>query len=76
MNRHIKIIDFKIEGFTLKGVLHLPEANSPPLVVGSHALKAAKYLPNKWCYPVYYLQTALLFSGLIIGAAAIAREIF
>jgi alpha-beta hydrolase superfamily lysophospholipase len=42
MNTNLRKIDFKVEGFTLKGVLHLPETSAPPLVVGSHGLEGSK----------------------------------
>ncbi len=42
MKTTIKNIDFAIEGHTLKGILHLPETNAPPLVVGSHGLEGSK----------------------------------
>ncbi len=34
-------IDFQVDGYTLKGVLHLPEIKDPPLVVGSHGLEGS-----------------------------------
>jgi len=37
-----KNIEFISHGFLLKGVLHLPEVNLPPLVVGSHGLEGSK----------------------------------
>jgi len=33
-----KSITFSSNGFTLKGTLHLPAAEHPPVVVGSHGL--------------------------------------
>lgn len=33
--------EFKSDGFVLKGVLHLPQNPSPPLVVGSHGLEGS-----------------------------------
>ena len=35
-------IEFRSQGFALKGVLHLPESIHPPLVVGSHGLEGSK----------------------------------
>ena len=35
-------IDFISQGFSLKGVLHLPQVKQPPLVVGSHGLEGSK----------------------------------
>jgi len=35
-------MDFKSQGFNLKGVLHLPPKKNPPLVVGSHGLEGSK----------------------------------
>jgi predicted alpha/beta-fold hydrolase len=34
--------DFTIDGFTLKGTLHLPSCPMPPLVVGSHGLEGSR----------------------------------
>lgn len=33
---------FNSQGFELKGVLHLPENENPPLVIGSHGLEGSK----------------------------------
>jgi alpha-beta hydrolase superfamily lysophospholipase len=40
----MKILEtnFTIDGFTLKGTLHLPECAMPPLVVGSHGLEGSQ----------------------------------
>lgn len=35
-------IEFISQGFLLKGVLHLPRVQNPPLVVGSHGLEGSK----------------------------------
>lgn len=35
-------IEFKSREFLLKGILHLPETNNPPLVIGSHGLEGSK----------------------------------
>lgn len=42
MKTNIKNIDFTIDGITLAGVLHLPQTDFPPLVVGSHGLEGSK----------------------------------
>ena len=40
----MKLIEanFTVDGFTLKGTLHLPECPMPPLVVGSHGLEGSR----------------------------------
>ncbi|WP_320040355.1 serine aminopeptidase domain-containing protein [uncultured Desulfobacter sp.] len=40
----MKIIetDFTVDGFSLKGTLHLPLSHMPPLVVGSHGLEGSR----------------------------------
>ncbi len=40
--KRIKKIEFQVERLTLKGILHLPEINNPPIVVGSHGLEGSK----------------------------------
>ena len=35
-------INFIVDGFNLKGTLHLPESPMPPLVVGSHGLEGSR----------------------------------
>jgi alpha-beta hydrolase superfamily lysophospholipase len=42
MKKTIHNIEFKSQGFRLKGVLHLPGIKNPPLVVGSHGLEGSK----------------------------------
>jgi alpha-beta hydrolase superfamily lysophospholipase len=42
MKKTIHNIEFKSQGFLLKGVLHLPGVKNPPLVVGSHGLEGSK----------------------------------
>ncbi len=42
MEKSIRNIDFISQGFLLKGVLHLPDTEKPPLVVGSHGLEGSK----------------------------------
>ncbi len=39
MNEKILNIEFDCQGFTLKGMLHLPDSDCPPLVIGSHGLE-------------------------------------
>jgi alpha-beta hydrolase superfamily lysophospholipase len=34
--------NFTVDGFTLKGTLHLPQCPMPPLVVGSHGLEGSR----------------------------------
>jgi alpha-beta hydrolase superfamily lysophospholipase len=40
-------ITFESDGFLLKGMLHLPEANLPPIVIGSHGLLSNSYSPKQ-----------------------------
>ena len=42
MEKSIQDINFISQGFLLKGVLHLPDKEKPPLVVGSHGLEGTK----------------------------------
>jgi len=42
MKKSIQKIEFKSQGFLLKGILHLPGVKNPPLVVGSHGLEGSK----------------------------------
>jgi len=42
MEKSIHDIRFTSQGFELKGVLHLPRAVHPPLVIGSHGLEGTK----------------------------------
>lgn len=42
MEKSIEYIDFVSQGFKLKGILHLPDTEKPPLVVGSHGLEGSK----------------------------------
>jgi len=42
MEKSIQDINFVSQGFKLKGVLHLPNTEKPPLVVGSHGLEGSK----------------------------------
>ncbi len=42
MEKRFINVDFNCLGFTLSGVLHLPEAKNPPLVVGSHGFEGTK----------------------------------
>ena len=43
----IKRITFLSGGFRLKGVLHLPSAENPPLVIGSHGLESSGDSPKQ-----------------------------
>ncbi len=40
-------ISFTSDGFLLKGILHLPEINQPPVVIGSHGLLSNSYSPKQ-----------------------------
>ena len=40
-------ISFSSDGFLLKGILHLPETNQPPVVIGSHGLLSNSYSPKQ-----------------------------
>jgi len=40
-------ITFTSDGFLLKGVLHLPETDLPPVVIGSHGLLSNSYSPKQ-----------------------------
>jgi len=40
-------ITFESNGFRLKGMLHLPETNLPPVVIGSHGLLSNSYSPKQ-----------------------------
>lgn len=40
-------ITFTSDGFLLKGILHLPETNLPPVVIGSHGLLSNSYSPKQ-----------------------------
>ena len=42
-----KGISFLSDGFVLKGKLHLPEADQPPVVIGSHGLYSSKDSPKQ-----------------------------
>jgi len=43
----IKDISFLSDGFKLKGYLHLPSANRPPVVIGSHGLYSSSSSPKQ-----------------------------
>lgn len=43
----IKDISFFSDGFKLKGYLHLPSANRPPVVIGSHGLFSSSSSPKQ-----------------------------
>jgi len=40
-------ITFESDGFLLKGMLHLPEADLPPIVIGSHGLLSNSFSPKQ-----------------------------
>jgi alpha-beta hydrolase superfamily lysophospholipase len=40
-------ITFESEGFLLKGMLHLPKTDLPPVVIGSHGLLSNSYSPKQ-----------------------------
>lgn len=42
MEKSAHHIEFISQGFSLKGILHLPEVKNPPLVIGSHGLEGSK----------------------------------
>jgi alpha-beta hydrolase superfamily lysophospholipase len=42
-----KNITFSSNGFTLKGTLHLPDAEHPPVVIGSHGLFSSGSSPKQ-----------------------------
>ena len=44
----IKNISFFSDGFKLKGYLHLPTADRPPLVIGSHGLYSSSNSPKQF----------------------------
>jgi alpha-beta hydrolase superfamily lysophospholipase len=43
----IKPISFKSDGFKLNGILHLPRAPRPPVVIGSHGLYSSSNSPKQ-----------------------------
>ncbi len=43
----IKDISFFSDGFKLKGYLHLPSTNRPPVVIGSHGLYSSSSSPKQ-----------------------------
>ena len=40
-------ITFESDGFFLKGMLHLPKTDLPPIVIGSHGLLSNSYSPKQ-----------------------------
>jgi alpha-beta hydrolase superfamily lysophospholipase len=40
-------ITFASDGFLLKGTIHLPETNQPPVVIGSHGLLSNSFSPKQ-----------------------------
>ena len=47
MRANCKNITFSSDGFRLKGVLHLPARNAPPVVIGSHGLLSSSSSPKQ-----------------------------
>ena len=43
----VKRVTFKADGFRLRGTLHLPEVDHPPLVIGSHGLLSTRRSPKQ-----------------------------
>jgi len=43
----LKEVSFLSDSYTLKGMLHLPEAKSPPVVIGSHGLLSTGESPKQ-----------------------------
>jgi len=46
-NSNCKNITFSSDGFLLKGILHLPARNAPPVVIGSHGLLSSSSSPKQ-----------------------------
>jgi len=44
---NVKSITFRADGFRLRGILHLPEVDHPPLVIGSHGLLSTCRSPKQ-----------------------------
>ena len=44
---YVKRVTFKADGFRLRGTLHLPEVDHPPLVIGSHGLLSTRRSPKQ-----------------------------
>ena len=47
MRANCKNITFSSDGFQLKGILHLPAQNAPPVVIGSHGLLSSCNSPKQ-----------------------------
>jgi len=56
-----KDIEFISHGFLLKGVLHLPEIKSPPLVIGSHGLEGSKESAKQMVLAKLLVQNNIAF---------------
>lgn len=54
-------IEFFSRGFLLKGVLHLPAAAHPPLVVGSHGLEGSKLSAKQMALSTLLVQNDMAF---------------
>jgi alpha-beta hydrolase superfamily lysophospholipase len=44
---YCKSIEFSSDGFLLRGTLHLPEAEKPPVIIGSHGLLSSSRSPKQ-----------------------------
>ena len=44
---HVKSITFRADGFRLRGTLHIPDVDHPPLVIGSHGLLSTRRSPKQ-----------------------------
>jgi len=44
---HIKSITFRADGFRLRGTLHVPDVDHPPLVIGSRGLLSTRRSPKQ-----------------------------
>jgi len=54
-------IEFISRGFSLKGILHLPKAKKPPLVVGSHGLEGSKESAKQTVLAKLLIQNNMAF---------------
>ncbi len=52
---------FMSQGFTLKGVLHLPDIKNPPIVVGSHGLEGSKESAKQKVLSTILVQNKIAF---------------
>ena len=53
--------NFISQGYVLKGVLHLPDRNNPPLVVGSHGLEGSKESAKQKVLARLLVQNSIAF---------------